>query len=71
MRVNILSTARRAISTSSTSSADTDGDGLSDLEEVTAGVRSGTDPNHPDTDGDGLIDGSDPDPLGSSEAETR
>jgi len=56
---------------SSTSYADTDGDGLSDLEEATAGVRSGADPNHPDTDGDGLIDGSDPDPLGASEAETR
>jgi hypothetical protein len=38
---------------------------------VTAGLRSGTDPNHPDTDGDGLIDGNDPDPLGLSEAETR
>jgi hypothetical protein len=54
---------------SSTSHADTDGDGLSDLEEATAGVRIGTDPNHPDTDGDGLIDGSDPDPLKASEAE--
>ena len=39
----------------STSHVDTDGDGLSDLEEATAGVRSGTDPNHPDTDRDGLI----------------
>ena len=56
---------------SSTSHADTDGDGLSDLEEATVGVRSGTDPNHPDTDGDGLIDGSDPEPLGSSEAGIR
>jgi len=54
---------------SSTSSIDTDGDGLSDLEEATAGVRSGTDPNHPDTDRDGLIDGSDPDPLAMSEPE--
>ncbi len=50
---------------SSTSHIDTDGDGLSDLEEATAGVRSGADPNHPDTDGDGLMDGSDPDPLGA------
>jgi hypothetical protein len=40
----------------STSHTDTDGDGLSDLEEATAGVRSGTDPNQPDTDDDGLID---------------
>jgi hypothetical protein len=56
---------------SSTSSVDTDDDGLSDLEEATAGIRSGTDPNNPDTDGDGLIDGSDPDPLGASEAEAQ
>jgi hypothetical protein len=54
---------------SSTNVADTDGDGLSDLEEATAGVRSGTDPNNPDTDGDGLIDGSDPNPLEPSEPE--
>ena len=54
---------------SSTSSADSDGDGLSDLEEATAGVRSGTDPNHPDTDRDGLGDGNDPDPLGENEPE--
>ncbi len=54
---------------SSTSHADTDGDGLSDLEEATAGARSGTDPNDPDTDGDGLIDGSDPDPFDASEPE--
>jgi outer membrane protein OmpA-like peptidoglycan-associated protein len=32
---------------------DTDGDGLSDAEEL----RIGTDPNNPDTDGDGLSDG--------------
>lgn len=52
---------------SSDNHEDTDGDGLSDLEEATAGIRNGTDPNHPDTDGDGLIDGSDPDPLDASE----
>ena len=34
--------------------ADTDGDGLSDWDEV---FRLGTDPNRPDTDGDGLSDG--------------
>ncbi|WP_425334798.1 adventurous gliding motility protein AgmC [Myxococcus stipitatus] len=34
-------------------SIDTDGDGLSDEEEVT----HGTDPNNPDTDGDGIPDG--------------
>jgi hypothetical protein len=50
---------------------DTDGDGLSDLEEAIAGVRSGTDPNDPDTDGDGLIDGRDPDPLESNESEAQ
>ena len=47
----------------STHHADTDGDGLSDLEEAIAGVRSGTDPNNPDTDGDGIIDSSDSEPL--------
>ncbi|MFP2912310.1 Ig-like domain-containing protein, partial [Pyxidicoccus sp. 3LFB2] len=34
-------------------SADTDGDGLTDAEEI----AQGTDPNNPDTDGDGLTDG--------------
>ncbi|AEA44030.1 gliding motility-associated C-terminal domain-containing protein [Fluviicola taffensis] len=33
---------------------DTDGDGLTDFEEVT---DTGTDPNNPDTDGDGVLDG--------------
>jgi hypothetical protein len=55
---------------SSTSHIDTDGDGLSDLEEVTAGIRSGTNPNNPDTDGDGLADGIDPDPFALTELET-
>jgi len=36
-----------------TINSDTDGDGLSDSDEVTRG----TDPNNPDTDGDGLNDG--------------
>jgi hypothetical protein len=56
---------------SSTNHADTDGDGLSDLEEATAGVRGGTDLNRPDTDGDGLADGSDPDPLGEGAPEAE
>lgn len=42
---------------------DTDGDGLTDLEELMAGLYSASDPNAPDTDGDGLIDGVDPYPL--------
>ena len=56
---------------SSTDGADTDGDGLTDLEEATAGERRGTDPNDPDTDGDGLIDGIDPYPLGANGPEAR
>jgi hypothetical protein len=56
---------------SSTSEADTDSDGLSDLEEAIAGIRGGTDPNNPDTDGDGLLDGSDPNPLEASGAEVQ
>jgi len=38
---------------------DTDGDGLTDLEEI----ELGTDPEDSDTDDDGLLDGSDPHPL--------
>jgi hypothetical protein len=56
---------------SSSDLADTDGDGLTDLEEAIAGVRGGTDPNHSDTDGDGLLDGSDPDPLVAIGAEDQ
>jgi len=46
---------------SSTSSADTDGDGLTDREEATDGIYdySYADPNKQDTDGDGKIDGRD------------
>jgi hypothetical protein len=42
---------------------DTDGDGLGDREEYTAGVYHPSDPNDPDTDGDGIIDGKDQYPL--------
>jgi hypothetical protein len=55
----------------STSHIDTDGDGLSDLEEATAGVRSGSDPNRLDTDADGLIDWIRLEPAEESEAEAR
>jgi len=44
-------------------SKDTDGDGLTDLQEVMAGNAIGTALDNPDTDGDGLIDGVDPEPL--------
>ena len=48
---------------------DSDGDGLSDSNEVSAGdplaydIGVDSDPNNSDTDGDGLLDGADPDPL--------
>jgi hypothetical protein len=42
-----------ALDTVSTATLDLDGDGLTELEEVSAG----TDPQNPDTDGDGLSDG--------------
>jgi len=48
---------------SSPALADTDGDGLSDLEEYSAGNFRGTNPLNPDTDGDGLPDDVDPRPL--------
>jgi hypothetical protein len=48
----------------STGFADSDGDGLSDEQEL----AFGTDPENPDTDGDGLADGVDPDPTGSMQA---
>ena len=40
---------------------DTDGDGMTDIEEA----QLGTDPSDADTDGDGLSDGADPAPLGA------
>ena len=70
VRVTELSITEEALG-SSTNHADTDGDGLSDLEEATAGVRGGTDLNRPDTDGDGLADGSDPDPFGEGAPEAE
>lgn len=43
--------------------ADTDGDGLGDLEEFAAGIFTSSDPRDSDTDNDGLTDGNDPFPL--------
>lgn len=48
---------------SSAESADTDGDGLSDLDEYAAYNFRGTSPTNPDTDGDGVVDGRDQQPL--------
>ncbi|MBD3409876.1 MAG: hypothetical protein GF419_06675 [Ignavibacteriales bacterium] len=42
---------------------DTDGDGLTDLEETMAGTSMGTKLDDPDTDGDGVNDADDPEPL--------
>jgi len=42
---------------------DTDGDGVSDLDELAVGLYAGSDPRALDTDGDGLRDGVDPWPL--------
>lgn len=44
----------------SDASADTDNDGLTNLQEY----KLGTNLNNPDTDGDGIFDGDDPTPLG-------
>ena len=43
--------------------SDSDGDGLEDKKEITAGIFKGTDFFLQDTDGDGLKDGEDPDPF--------
>ena len=43
--------------------ADSDGDGLSDLQEVLAGIFRGTRLDAPDSDGDALSDAADPEPL--------
>ena len=48
---------------SNPSSPDTDGDGLSDLEELMAGIYFSSSPVNPDTDGDGVPDGLDEYPL--------
>ncbi|MFQ6617388.1 MAG: hypothetical protein ACE5QV_01760, partial [Fidelibacterota bacterium] len=45
---------------SSAETPDSDGDGLTDLEEFMAGIYKGSDPLNPDTDGDGLNDSEDP-----------
>ncbi len=42
---------------------DTDGDGLADLLELSAGIYASSDPNNPDTDGDGKTDDADAMPL--------
>jgi hypothetical protein len=42
---------------------DSDGDGLGDMQEITAGIFRSTDLFLQDTDGDGLKDGEDPDPF--------
>ena len=56
---------------SSPNAVDTDGDGLTDLAEFTAGIFSGTDPRDPDTDHDGVRDGDDPYPLDRLEPSLR
>lgn len=43
--------------------ADTDGDGLSDLQEFRADIYRSSDPRSSDTDGDGMPDSSDPNPT--------
>jgi hypothetical protein len=48
---------------SSPDNPDTDGDGLGDLAEFSAGNFFGADPNNTDTDGDGVPDGQDTYPL--------
>jgi len=48
---------------SNPSKADSDLDGLNDLEEYYAGIYCGSDPLNYDTDGDGIPDGLDPTPL--------
>jgi len=47
----------------STASADSDGDGLSDYDEQTVSFHDPADAMDPDTDGDGIPDGDDPYPL--------
>jgi hypothetical protein len=46
--------------------ADTDGDGLRDLQEVMAGTFHETSPGNPDTDGDGIRDGADAAPRNAA-----
>lgn len=42
---------------------DTDGDGLTDLQEAMAGIFTPTNPTNTDSDGDGISDGSDSEPV--------
>lgn len=58
IEVHHLDRVERREVTSDPDKADTDGDGLSDLDEV----QRGTDPRDPDTDDDGLLDGDDAHP---------
>jgi len=48
---------------SSTASADSDADGVSDLKEAMALVYDGTNPNSNDSDGDGVLDKNDMNPA--------
>jgi hypothetical protein len=48
---------------SSPTAADTEGDGLTDLQEVMAGIFTGSNPLHDDSDKDGIVDRQDAEPI--------